>query len=197
MCAFIPGLLIRPEKLQVPFVVCFCLFCSACFGILIWYVTKILAIFENLLLTGRFCHRSVSQADGPGQMFHEPAQAPNVGWAFMFGVTAILGSWGSGTLGQSDWTRYANQPFAPTLSQLIASPVTIAITATIGIIATSASRDVLGGEIEWNPIYLLANIQEHYHSSSGVRAGVFFGSLGMVCSQFAVSLHCFSRSMAG
>lgn len=36
MCAFIPGLLIRPEKLQIPFVVCFTFFCGSCFGLLIW-----------------------------------------------------------------------------------------------------------------------------------------------------------------
>ncbi|KAJ5090049.1 hypothetical protein N7532_008733 [Penicillium argentinense] len=167
MCAFIPGLLIRPEKLQLPFVICFTFFCGSCFGLLIW---------------------SVSQAHGPGSMFQKPASAPNVGWAFMFGITAILGSWGSGTLGQSDWTRYAKRRFAPTLSQLIASPLTIAATATIGIIVTSASRDIMGGEIEWNPIYLLADIQDFYGSSPGVRAGVFFASIGMVFSQFSISV---------
>lgn len=119
-------------------------------------------------------------------MFQEPASAPNVGWAFMFGITAILGSWGSGTLGQSDWTRYAKRRFAPTLSQLIASPLTIAATATIGIIVTSASRDIMGGEIEWNPIYLLADVQDFYESTPGVRAAVFFASIGMVFSQFSV-----------
>ncbi|KAJ5619470.1 hypothetical protein N7510_003454 [Penicillium lagena] len=167
MCAFIPGLLIRPEKLQIPFVVCFTCFCGACFGILIW---------------------AVSNAHGAGSLFHEPAKAPNVGWSFMFGITAILGSWGSGTLGQSDWTRYANRRFAPTLSQLVASPLTIAATAIIGIVVTSASHDVMGGELQWNPIYLLADIQDYYGSSSGVRAGVFFASLGMICSQFAISV---------
>jgi len=121
-------------------------------------------------------------------MFHEPGSADNVGWAFMFGITAILGAWGAGTLGQSDWTRYANRKFAPTLSQLVAAPITIAVTATIGIIVTSAAKDVLGGDIIWNPIYLLADIQEKYDSSPRSRAGVFFASLGLVSSQLAVSL---------
>lgn len=121
-------------------------------------------------------------------MFHEPATSDNVGWAFMFGITAILGAWGAGTLGQSDWTRYAKRKNAPTLSQLVAAPITIAITAIIGIIVTSAAKDILGGEIVWNPIYLLADMQEKYHSSSRARAGVFFASLGLVSSQLAVSL---------
>lgn len=119
-------------------------------------------------------------------MFQEAGTAPNIGWAFMFGITALLGAWGGGTLGQSDWTRYASRRYAPTSSQLLASPVTIAVTAIIGIVVTSASRDILGGELQWNPIYLLAKIQDYYDSSSGARAGVFFASSGLVCSQLAV-----------
>jgi len=130
--------------------------------------------------------RSVSQAGGAGSLFQMPSTTPNVGWAFMFGITSILGAWGAGTLGQSDWTRYAKTRHAPTPSQLLASPLTIAITAIIGIIVTSASRDILGGEVIWNPIFLLAAIQEYYQSSSGVRAGVFFAALGLVASQFSV-----------
>ena len=105
----------------------------------------------------------------------------------MFGITAILGSWGAGTLGQSDWTRYANRRYAPTTSQMVASPVTIAVTATIGIIVTSAAHDVLGGDLVWNPIYLLGDIQELYGSSPRARAGVFFASLGCVASQLSVN----------
>ena len=33
MCAFIPAILIRPERLQVPFAVCFVLFCFTIFGL--------------------------------------------------------------------------------------------------------------------------------------------------------------------
>ncbi|KAL3429859.1 permease for cytosine/purines, uracil, thiamine, allantoin-domain-containing protein [Aspergillus tetrazonus] len=167
MAGFIPAVLIKPEKLQIPFFSCFVLFCGTCFGLLIW---------------------SVSQAHGAGQLFQEPGTAPNTGWAFMFGITAILGSWGSGTLGQSDWVRYSKRRYAPTLSQLVACPMTISITATIGIIVTSASNQILGGEIQWNPIYLLADVQEYYGSSPRVRAGVFFASLGCVASQFSISV---------
>lgn len=103
----------------------------------------------------------------------------------LYGISAILGAWGAGTLGQSDWTRYANRPLAPTLSQLIAAPVTISVTAIVGIVVTSAANDVLG-EIMWNPIYLLAAIQEEYQSSARARAGVFFASVGMVATQLAV-----------
>ena len=119
-------------------------------------------------------------------MFTMPGTAPNIGWAFMFGITSVLGAWGAGTLGQSDWTRYAKTRHSPIPSQLIAAPLTVATTAVIGIVVTSAARDVLGGDVIWNPIFLLAAIQDHYQSSSGVRAGVFFAALGLMASQLSV-----------
>ncbi|OAX85037.1 hypothetical protein ACJ72_00597 [Emergomyces africanus] len=164
--AFIPLGLISPERLQKPFAISFVLFTSSCIGILIWAVTY---------------------AHGAGSLFHQPSTTPSVGWGMLYGINAILGAWGAGTLGQSDWTRYANRPLAPTLSQLVAAPVTIAVTAIIGIVVTSAANDLLG-EIMWNPIYLLAAIQEEYASSPGVRAGVFFASVGMVATQLAISI---------
>ncbi|RDA94095.1 hypothetical protein CP533_5266 [Ophiocordyceps camponoti-saundersi (nom. inval.)] len=167
MCLYIPGIMIRPEKLQIGFFVCFVCFCCSCLGLLIW---------------------TVSRVGGPGSMFHEPGTSPNVGWAFMFGLMSVLGAWGGGTLGQSDWTRYSSRRYAPVLSQLVASPITISVTAIFGIIVTSAARDLLGGELQWNPIYLLASIQENYQSSPASRAGVFFASAGFVCSQLSISL---------
>ncbi|KAL2000405.1 hypothetical protein VTN02DRAFT_3170 [Thermoascus thermophilus] len=165
--AFIPLALIPPERLQLPFAISFVLFATSCFGLLIWAVVN---------------------AGGAGSMFQQTETTIEVGWGVMYGITAILGAWGSGTLGQSDWTRYANRRLAPTLSQLVAAPVTITVTAIIGIIVTSASKDLFGGEVVWNPIYLLADIQEKYHSSPRARAGVFFASIGTVSTQLAISV---------
>lgn len=36
--AFIPLVLVRPERLQMPFAISFVLFATSCFGILIWCV---------------------------------------------------------------------------------------------------------------------------------------------------------------
>ena len=119
-------------------------------------------------------------------MFNAPQSDINVGWGFFYGIDAVLGSWGSGTLGQSDWTRYSRRRYAPTLSQLLAAPLTITVTAIIGIIVTSAGKDILGKTV-WSPIEMLADLQELYHSSPRARAAVFFASLGTVSSQLAVS----------
>lgn len=103
----------------------------------------------------------------------------------MYGITAVLGAWGGGTIGQSDWTRYADRPLAPTLSQMVVAPLTITVTAIFGIIVTSAAMDITGNLV-WNPIELLGMIQELNHSSPRARAGVFFASLGLVSSQLMV-----------
>lgn len=138
--------------------------------------------------------RAVSDAKGAGGLFQAPGTAPDVGQAFMYGITAVLGAYGGGTLGQSDWTRYSKHRGAPVLSQMIVAPLTISVTAIFGIVVTSAAKDVLGGELIWNPISLLGAIQEHYHSSPKVRAGVFFASLGLNSSQLLVSYKVVSRS---
>ncbi|KAF8187864.1 permease for cytosine/purines, uracil, thiamine, allantoin-domain-containing protein [Mycena galopus ATCC 62051] len=116
----------------------------------------------------------ITTAKGAGPFFQrnaEPAHG-SVGWAMMFGITAVLGSWAGGTLKQSDWTRYAGQPYAPTLSQLVAAPFCIILCATVGIVATSCREQIFGALI-WEPFALLAQIQEFYHGSSRVRAGVY------------------------
>jgi len=69
---------------------------------------------------------------------------------------------------------------------MAAAPLTITLTALIGVVVTSASSQILG-TLYWNPIQLLAAIQEHYHSSSQVRGGVFFAGVGLAFSQLALN----------
>ncbi|KAI0734021.1 permease for cytosine/purines, uracil, thiamine, allantoin-domain-containing protein [Fomitopsis betulina] len=165
---FITIMHIPPERLQRPFVVSSIMFSGTLIGLLVW---------------------AVSNVHGPGPLFKgegEPANG-SIGWAMMFGITAILGSWGGGTLGQSDWTRYANRPYAPTLSQLIAAPFTIIVSATIGIIVTSCAQQILG-ELVWKPFQLLSALQDYYDDSRRARCGVFFAGLGCVCAQLGISI---------
>lgn len=89
--------------------------------------------------------------------------------------------------GQSDWTRYSKTKFAPTFAQLLVAPLMITVTALVGVVVTSASREVLG-MLYWSPIGLLGAIQGHYNSSSAVRAAVFFGGLG--CTLWVLSSAC-------
>lgn len=159
-------LTIPPEKMQVPFFLSFFCLCGTCFGLLGW---------------------AVQTEGGAGPMFHDEATTKEVGWSVMFGITALLGSWGSGCLGQSDWTRYSRTRTGPMWAQLISPAVTITIVALIGVIVTSATSEMFG-EVVWNPIDMLPLIQKYYHNSPGSRAGVFFASIGLVSSQMSISV---------
>ncbi|KAJ6607208.1 permease for cytosine/purines, uracil, thiamine, allantoin-domain-containing protein [Mycena sp. CBHHK59/15] len=165
---FITIMRIPPERLQRPFVVSSVLFGGTLIGLLAWATTT---------------------AHGAGTLFErkeEPVHG-SVGWSMMFGITAVLGSWGGGTLGQSDWTRYADRPYAPTLSQLVAAPFCIITCATVGIVVTSCGAQIFGTLI-WEPFVLLGRIQEFYDDSPRARAAVFFAGLGCVCAQLGISI---------
>ncbi|KAF7970275.1 hypothetical protein HWV62_24464 [Athelia sp. TMB] len=163
---YIPLILVPPERLQRPFVISAVALTCTLLGLTIW---------------------SVHTNGGGGPLFHTPNTAANTSWSMIFGITSILGSWGSGTLGQSDWTRYASRRYAPTLSQMVAAPVTITLTALLGVVVTSASSNILG-ELYWSPITLLGAILDHYNFSSGARAGVFFGGVGVALSQLSLNV---------
>ncbi|KAF8917445.1 permease for cytosine/purines, uracil, thiamine, allantoin-domain-containing protein [Mucidula mucida] len=165
---FIAIMRIPPERLQKPFIVSSILFGGTLIGLLAW---------------------AVSNVHGPGPLFKEPGNPAHgsIGWSMMFAITSVLGAWGGGTLGQSDWTRYANRPYAPTLSQMVAAPVTIIVTAVVGIVVTACGDQILG-EVIWQPFTLLARIQEFYGGSPRARAGVFFAGLGCVCAQLGISI---------
>ncbi|KAJ6469416.1 hypothetical protein C8R45DRAFT_837365 [Mycena sanguinolenta] len=108
---------VPPERLQRPFVVSRVMFGGTLIGLLTWAITT---------------------AKGAGPLFERKAEPVHgsVGWAMMFGITTVLGSWGGGTLGQSDWTRYASQPCA----------------------CSFFSR--IFGALIWEPFALLAKLQE-------------------------------------
>ncbi|KAM0746960.1 hypothetical protein T439DRAFT_329233 [Meredithblackwellia eburnea MCA 4105] len=163
---YIPLVMVPPEHLQKPFIVSSMCFMATLVGLIIW---------------------SVTNAGGGGPLFHTVNTAQSTSWSMAFGITSILSSWGSGTIGQSDWTRYANRKGAPTLSQLVAAPLTITLCCLVGVVVTSASYKILG-TLYWSPITLLAAMQEHYHSDSKIRVAVFFGGLGCTLSQLSINV---------
>ncbi|KAF9001638.1 hypothetical protein BDZ89DRAFT_1081664 [Hymenopellis radicata] len=156
---FITIMRIPPERLQRPFIVSSILFGGTLIGLLAW---------------------GVSNSHGSGTLFKEPGNPAHgsIGWSMMFAITSVLGAWGGGTLGQSDWTRYANRP---------CKPVTIIVTAIVGIVVTSCGDQILG-EVIWQPFSLLARIQDFYGESPRARVGVFFAGLGCVCAQLGISI---------
>ncbi|WVQ67214.1 uncharacterized protein L199_005409 [Kwoniella botswanensis] len=164
--AYIPLVLVPPERLQRPFVLSSAAFGATLIGLLAW---------------------AVPNAGGGGPLFKTVNTASSTPYSMMLGITSILGSWGSGTIGQSDWVRYSERRYYPMLSQLFAAPLMITLCALVGVVVTSASSSILG-EIIWSPIELLSAIQDHYNSTPGVRAAVFFAGLGCTCAQLSINV---------
>ncbi|GMG55609.1 unnamed protein product [Ambrosiozyma monospora] len=161
-CVFMtPCLRIPPEKLQFYF--------------------KIVNVVTISCFLGMLGY-STNRAHGVGTMFkHGSDSFPNSGalaWAVIKGIFSVVGNTGTGILGQSDFTRYSKGKHSPVLAQLIGAPVAITFSSLIGIITTSAARDIIGtasdGSVVWNPVVLLSELQEHEHNTSGARACVFF-----------------------
>ncbi|QPG75299.1 hypothetical protein FOA43_002650 [Brettanomyces nanus] len=170
-CIFmIPCIRIPPEKLQFMFRVVMFITLGAFFGLLGY---------------------SVKSAGGAGTMFNAPSTTyktrSSLAWACVKGIFSIVGTTGTGILGQSDFTRYSKRKHSPVLAQLIGAPVALTFSCVIGIITTSCANDYLG-YIQWNPVNLLGDIQQHEHNSSAARAGVFFGGLAFVLQQMAINL---------
>ncbi|KAI9807843.1 MAG: hypothetical protein M1825_005148 [Sarcosagium campestre] len=163
---FAPTLLVRPEHLQMPFRVAFVMIVSTIFGLLIW---------------------ALCDAHGAGTLIHTGAVASGsvLSWNTVFGLQSFVGAYGTGCMGQSDWTRYARTPNAALFGQAITAPLAICITALVGLLVTSATYDKYGAT--WNPLLLLLQIQQQ-SMSPGARAGTFFAGLGIFASQLSLCI---------
>ncbi|KAI0482558.1 permease for cytosine/purines, uracil, thiamine, allantoin-domain-containing protein [Xylariaceae sp. FL0804] len=102
-----------------------------------------------------------------------------VGFLMAQGITSVAGTYTGGSDRVSDWTRYARTRHAPTAAQLTAMPLTVTLTALVGIVTTSATAQVLGGEVQWNPVLMLQVVQARWYTAA-CRAGTLFAGLGLL-----------------
>lgn len=86
----------------------------------------------------------------------------------------------------SDWTRYSKTPMAARVGIWIACPLSVSMSSMLGVFVTSASSQMYG-KVIWQPITLLAHIQDVDYSAT-TRAGTFFCGMGWFLSQLAVNI---------
>ena len=174
LAVFAPMLLVAPERLQVPFRVAFVMIACTVVGMLIW---------------------ALSASGGAGTLVRTgpTVQGSVLSWNTVFGLQSIVGVFGTGCLGQSDWTRYSKTPNAALFGQAVTAPIAICLTALCGLLVTSATAEIYG-EVLWNPFQLLLAIQQN-SLSAGARAGTFFAGLGFLASALALCI--VTNSVAG
>lgn len=123
---------------------------------------------------------AVAANGGPGNLVSPAVAIPRsqVGFLMVQGITSVAGTYTGGSDRVSDWTRYARSRHAPTPAQLTALPVTVSLIALVGIIATSATAEILGST-QWNPMIMLQEVQATWYTPA-CRAGTFFAGVGLL-----------------
>ena len=85
-----------------------------------------------------------------------------------------------------DFARFAQKPKDALWSQLFTIPGGFAFTSFVGIIVSSSSVVIFGGDPIWNPLDLLQSFLNE--GGSGNRAGVFFIATAFALAQLGTNI---------
>lgn len=87
-----------------------------------------------------------------------------------------------------DFARFARRPRDALLPQLLTIPIGFALTSFIGIIASSSSVVIYGGDPIWNPLILLNSFLTERGAGSATRFGVFVISTAFALAQLGTNI---------
>lgn len=169
MMFMIPCILIPPERLHVLFRITFAMVFCTIIGMLIY---------------------AINTNGGAGTMLTQGTyldSSSDLAWAVIQGIFSVVGTTGTGILGQSDWTRYSKKKNSPVIAQLIGAPLALTFSGVMGALITSASNDLFGEPL-WNPLVFLSAVQKYENNSLRARAGIFFAGTGYIAQQLAINL---------
>ena len=85
-----------------------------------------------------------------------------------------------------DFSRFSRTPRDALWSQMITIPVSFAVTSFIGIIVSSSSSVIYGGDPIWDPLELLERFIDD--GGSGQRFGVFVIATGFALAQLGTNI---------
>lgn len=125
---------------------------------------------------------------GPGNLVSPSIEISSHenGWRFVQGICSVAGTYTGGTIRMSDWTRFEKRKLSAAPSMLIAYPVSMTVTALVGVLVTSATIKMYG-QVIWNPLLMVQHVQSVQYTAA-CRAGSFFAGIGFLSSQIFVSL---------
>ncbi|KAK5121363.1 hypothetical protein LTR85_005529 [Meristemomyces frigidus] len=164
---------IHPRNLRLFFSMKALLCLPAIFGMLIWACRESNGGLHTTLI------RSGSTISGSAWS-----------WAFLNGLNAMLGNYGTMAVNINDFARYAGKT-RMVFIQIIIIPLSFALMAFMGVVIAGAASDLYGEDI-WDPLTILA----HWTGSSGARAGAAFCGLSFVLAQLGtnISANCISAA---
>ncbi|KAF1994913.1 uracil permease [Amniculicola lignicola CBS 123094] len=131
---------------------------------------------------------AIVRAKGIGPIVHQPSEAKgsDLGWKMVKGIMSAIANFATLIVNDPDFARFARKPRDAFWSQLITIPVGFAVTSFIGIIVSSSSTVIFGGEPIWNPLDLLEKFL--VEGGSAQRFGVFIISAAFTLAQLGTNI---------
>ena len=131
---------------------------------------------------------AVVRAGGIGPIVRQPAtiHGSELAWEFVKGVMSSIANFATLIVNDPDFSRFAGKPRDAFWSQLLTIPIGFAVTSFIGIIVSSASAVIYGGEPIWDPLTLLERFIDD--GGSGQRFGVFVIALAFALAQLGTNI---------
>ncbi|EPE02704.1 cytosine-purine permease [Ophiostoma piceae UAMH 11346] len=156
---------IHPRRLRWFFAIKSLLCLPAIFGILIWA-----------------CVTTGNGVDNP--VFHRGSilHGSELGWAFMSGLNAMLGNYGTLAVNINDFTRYARRE-RQTWVQFVIIPTSFMLMALFGLIIVGSAERIYG-ELQWDVL----SIMNSWNNTTKGRVGAVFAAGAMVLAQMGTNL---------
>ncbi|KAI9036353.1 nucleobase cation symporter-1 family protein [Aspergillus affinis] len=131
---------------------------------------------------------AISRANGIGPIVHQPntVHGSALAWAVVKAIMSCMGNFATLIVNDPDFSRFAYKPKDALWSQLFTIPIGFGITSFIGIIASSSSAVIFGGEMVWNPLDLLNMFLKG--ASSAERFGIFVIATGFALAQLGTNI---------
>lgn len=102
------------------------------------------------------------------------------------GIMSAIANFATLIVNDPDFTRFASKPSDSLWPQLFTIPVGFAVTSFIGIIVSSSSAVIYGGDPVWNPTELLDKFIDD--GGSAQRFGVFVIALAFALAQLGTNI---------
>ncbi|KAK5988003.1 Uracil permease [Cladobotryum mycophilum] len=127
------------------------------------------------------------RAGGVGPIIKQPGtlHGSKLAWEMVNGIMSSIANFSTLVINDSDFTRFARKPGDAFWSQLIAIPISFAITSFIGIIVSSSST-IIYKEPIWDPLVLLGRFIDD--GGSAQRFGVFIIALAFAVAQLGTNI---------
>lgn len=128
------------------------------------------------------------RAGGVGPIVRQPStiHGSELAWEFVKGIMTSIANFAALIMNDPDFARFARKPRDALWSQLFTIPLGFAVTSLIGILVSSSSTIIYGGEAIWDPLDLLERFIDD--GGSAQRFGVFVIAAAFTLAQLGTNI---------